>query len=167
MYYDDFLYAAKTREIVLSEEPLFKQMFLLLQGALSSSLENWQNWSGCYTSYFFSALAPCIWGDEYVFLNIFILLGAFIIANCISFRWIAIDILKLPVEQAWIMFLSALFISVQFVPSTAEAYYWFNGSFYHIVGYSMGLLLFSVLLKVLFCDKKMHYKRYGVFTDTA
>lgn len=162
MYCDDFDYAREASRIISTNESILKKLGDLLANAVSTSFAKWKGWSGCYTSYFFSAIAPYIWGDKYVCLNVFILLGTYIISNLLSFKLVAIDILNLDKKKAWIICFSALFVSVQFVPSTAEAYYWFNGSFYNIVGFSIGLLLFAIILKITFYKKKIKLVLYGI-----
>lgn len=160
MYCDDYDYAHTATAIIAADGILFSKMWDLLANAVCSAYTRWKTWSGCYTSYFFSALSPCIFGDRYVPFNVFILLGSFIVANLLGFKLIIIDTLKLNSKKAWVVCLSELFVSVQFVPSTAEAYYWYNGAFYNIVGYSMGILLFAVLIKLVMGKDKVHIPLY-------
>lgn len=162
MYCDDYEYTQSAMAIASADGMLFPKLGQLLVNAISSTQEMWYTWSGCYTSYFFCALSPCVFGDKYVPLNIFILLGSFIVANLLAFRLIVIETLKLTSKKAWVVCLSSLFISIQFVPSTAEAYYWYNGAFYNIVGYSMGILLFAILIKLVMNRDKVRLSLYFV-----
>lgn len=159
MYNDDFAYALQSK-VLLDNKSGLGMLLTLFENAFSSAYKEYVSWSGCYTSYFFSALAPYIWGDQYTFLNTFILLGGFIILNAVSLKIILVDILKWRKDVS--VGIGALFIgiSISFIPSTAEAFYWFNGGFYNIIGYGLGLLLIALFLKVLFYKQAISLTKY-------
>ena len=162
IYADDFSYGRNAMHILDKNMEGFETAGALFGNAIATMISEWKTWSGCYTSFFFSSLAPGAFGEEYVFLNIFILLGSFLLANYFSFRIILVDVLKLDDKKSMIIVCFLLFLSIQFVPSIPEAFYWFNGAFYNIVGYSFGLLQLAFVLKLMFGDIKKGVHLIGV-----
>lgn len=163
MYADDFRYMREANLIVSGEGGVLGKGIMLLHNAVESAALYWRTWSGCYSSYFFCAFSPGCFGEGYVWMNTIILLGIFIIATVASFKLIVIDVLKVQnATKAYLVMLSALFVSIQFVPSTAEAFYWYNGSFYNVAGYSAGLLLFAIIIKMSDMCQKRICKKYLV-----
>lgn len=162
MYADDYGYGRNAMRILIQNAGVIEKTGELLKNAVLTMYTEWCNWSGCYTSFFFSSLAPGVFGDEFVCINVFILLGLFLLLNYISFRLILIDILKLDKTKSMTVFCFVMFMSIQFVPSIPEAFYWFNGAFYNIVGYSLGLFQFALVLKLLFNPKDACIHRTGL-----
>ena len=160
LYADDYSYGRNGMRILNQNKGFFETGIALIENALATMCDQWRNWSGCYTSFLFSSLAPGVWGDEFVALNIFILLGSFLLCNYIAFRIILGNLLKINKLKIMPVFFFVFFVSIQFVPSIPEAFYWFNGAFYNIVGYSLGLLHFVLILELIFDN--VNSKKYVI-----
>lgn len=70
-YYDDYNFGRFARAAMEQEQ----SKWAAISGALDCSRTQWYAWQGTYSSIFFMALMPAIWGEQYYFLGpVFILL---------------------------------------------------------------------------------------------
>lgn len=133
----------------------------MLKTACLIAKENWLEWTGCYTSYFFSALQPfIILGRKYVVLNSVILIAGNAFGILYFCRAVLADFLSVDKKKAWICALGILALNMQFVPSAYAAYLWFNGSFYNTIAFSALLIYIVLEMKIAMQDKKNAHRYF-------
>lgn len=126
----------------------WEQSHSLIQ-TLNSSLiktgQSYENWQGTFSAIFLMALQPAIWGEGYYWLATIILLGALILSSMLFFYTVLRKWLKLDKHLYLIIGLILTAACIQFVPSPAQAFYWYNGSIYYTFFYSLSLTAVSLL----------------------
>ncbi|MCD7806808.1 MAG: hypothetical protein LUH19_05630, partial [Lachnospiraceae bacterium] len=78
-WYDDYNYALTSRNYWLETHSLF----YVLKGAFSTAQTMWYAWQGTFSSIFFMALMPALWGEEYYLLG-----PLFILIMLVSGSWV-------------------------------------------------------------------------------
>ena len=76
-------------------------------------------------------LQPSIFGEQYYWLTTILLVGIFVLSNMYLMKVILCDYLKCSRNIFLLVALSLITISMQFVPSAGESFYWYNGSIYY------------------------------------
>lgn len=105
---------------------------------------------GNYTTIIFSSLNPVIFHEKFAICNAYILLGIFIVCNFYFFKKLFYQYFLFSKQTVALMLSGLLILSTQWLPSAVEAFYWFNGSFYNIAGYSLGLVLLANLYEIAY-----------------
>lgn len=150
---DDFAYAGASYQVVHSGAGFASILINLIRVAFTSMIRQYLSWSGCYSSYFFSAFNPFIFSEQLTFLTTFLLLGIVIAALFFFLFVLFYNCLKMDKQLSTICVLILINISIQFVPYAFDAFYWFNGSFYNTIGYSAALVFMGIILKLLSEDR--------------
>ena len=145
---DDFVYAQATHNIWI-ENKNFIGVLKVLVAAFTEAKKTYLTWGGNYTSAFFSALQPSIFYYRLTFINTFLFVGLFMFSNFVFLKKVCRFYFKLQSYVIYLLFTIIMFLSIQFLPSAVEAFYWFNGSFYNIMGWSFSLLLLTVLIRII------------------
>ncbi|MCM1540960.1 MAG: hypothetical protein NC121_06830 [Blautia sp.] len=137
---DDYSIGAQTHLAWEQREGFFSG----IGGVLSSVAQRvgaiYMGWGGNYSSMIFTSLQPAVFHEELAVLNTYILLGIFVAANLYFFRKLFCRKFRFSWETTAVMAAGVLILSTQWLPSAVEGFYWFNGSFYNIAGYAMGLV---------------------------
>lgn len=114
----------------------------------------YMDWGGNYSSMIFTCLQPAVFNEKLAFLNTYILLGSFVAANIYLFRKLFYKSFRFSCGTVTVMASGVIILSTQWLPSAVEGFYWFNGSFYNIVGYSMGLVLAANMYETARSERK-------------
>ncbi|MDD3428578.1 MAG: DUF6056 family protein [Oscillospiraceae bacterium] len=135
---DDFMYGAQTRAV-------WQQTGSFLQTVIAAAKETantYLNWQGSYTAIFLMALQPDIFGAYW--LTTFILLGIYILGTCMLGNALFCKLLKADKWESMTLTLLILLFSIQLIPQTVEAFYWYNGAIYYTFMYGLGLIYVSL-----------------------
>lgn len=136
---DDYSIGVEAHLAWVGREGFLSGIFAVFSNAINTMRDMYMNWGGNYTSMIFTSLQPAVFNENFAVVNTYILLGSFILAN-IYFFWKFYKNFKLSKVTTVILICGVLILSTQWLPSALEGFYWFNGSFYNIVGYSVGLI---------------------------
>lgn len=149
---DDYNYSTKTFN-ALKEDGLIG----VLKGAIDTVEDTYKTWQGTYSAVFVMSLQPCIWGENLYFIGTIILVTVFLLAHYMLTREILCNRLKIDRASFLIIFSIITFISMQTVPSLTESFFWWNGSSYYTLFYSLFLVEITLLLKFQRTNKKKYY----------
>lgn len=121
----------------------------------------YMEWGGNYSSMVFTCLQPAVFNEKAISLNTYILLGGFIAANIYFFYRLFCKKFRFSWQTAAVMTAGVTVLSSQWLPSAVEGFYWFNGSFYNIAGYSMGLVLVANMYEAACSERKSRFFYIG------
>lgn len=112
------------------------------------------NWQGTLSAIFLFSLQPGAFGEQYYplvpFLMLFSLIGGIFVFVPAFFKYIFRSEKKtLPLITACIITI----ICTQFLPSPVQGFYWYNGSVYYTFFFSLSLILYSAIMRLI-CREK-------------
>ena len=139
---DDFAYAAETHMVWKST----RNMFLVLKQAVATSVKYWNRWQGLYTSAFLLALEPGIFGEQYYRITGFLTVGTIVVSNLIFSFYILHKRLGTDKLSALTLGMLISFLMLQWMPSTVEGLYWYNGAVNYTFFFGLLLLLICVVI---------------------
>ena len=122
--------------------------------ALQGVAHDYQTWQGTYVAMFLMRLQPTVFSEKLYFITPFLiiglLLGGYWHLLCQLRRYV------IPLERHEQVGIWAVltFLSLQWVVSLGEAFYWYNGGLYYSGFYGITILLFGLLCKYIFTRKK-------------
>lgn len=141
-YYDDYNFGRFARAAMEQEQ----SKWAAISGALDCSRTQWYAWQGTYSSIFFMALMPAIWGEQYYFLGpVFILL--LLLAGTMTFTHVILR--KVLGMEKWTGLAAQAVITVavfMFIYSAQSGFYWYNGGVHYVGMHGFGLLMLSVAI---------------------
>lgn len=135
---DDFNYGRTTRLVWMETHSFIK----VLQAAAENSAETYQTWQGSYTGCFMMSLQTGIFGDQYYFLSIWLVLVTFLGGLAYFLNTILTKCLHAGKYVFQILFCLIAILCLNLLPSPAEGIFWYNGAFYY-TGYFGLVLLFA------------------------
>lgn len=144
-WYDDFNYGGFAKRM-MRETP---GIIGALKGAWDCAKVQWYAWQGTFSSIFFMALVPLLWGEEYycigsIFLILILTASVFVLMGTLAKK-----ILHLGVADFLCVQTVATIMVIELVHTTPSAYYWYNPGIHYIAMHSL-VLLFVVALIHLF-----------------
>lgn len=146
---DDFAYAVDTHRVWKSN----RNLFLVLKEAVNTAIGYWHRWQGTYTSAVLMSLEPGIFGEQYYRITGFLTIGSIALGNLVFSIYILHKKLgesKLTATAFGMLF---SFLMLQWMPSTVEGLYWYNGAMHYTFFFGV-LLLFSCLVLDLCKEQK-------------
>lgn len=150
---DDFVFGADTYHAILSGGNTIGSA---IAAAASTAARMYQDWQGTYSACFLMALQPGVF-DAY-WVTPFILIFGYVFATYRLMYVVLRKIFKATKTQYVIIATTFLLMSIQFVASTYDAFYWYNGAIYYTFYYSVGLLFFASLIDYYLNRKRMGLK---------
>ena len=148
-YRDDFSFSADTYHTLRDTGSIFKG----IGTSFEAVKEKYYTWQGTFSSIFLFTLAPNIWGTRAYMLTTYIMLAAFILSTLYFSYSLIVRLLKQSIVNWLIISILIMLISIQFVPSPTQSFFWYNGSVYYLFFYCMELLLFGSIISCLAKEK--------------
>lgn len=127
---------------------------LLIGLAIISIIYFYNHWQGLYSSAFFLALQPSLFGEKYYFWTGMFMLFAVCGGTCILFAYIVKKLIGGSVLDGIVIGCAASFLMIQFMPSCAEGIYWYNGAVNYGLFYMIMLLLICSIISLHNVPKK-------------
>lgn len=144
---DDFSYGTYTA-IALREG------HSLLGAVLYTIKRYYFGWQGTFSAAAAMALVPCIWGERLYFLTPIVMLGSISIG---TFKLLNTILRKyLGCSRLYVLgFGSALlFLSIGYLPSPIESFFWWNGAVYYTFTYGVMLLFIERMLSLCLSETR-------------
>lgn len=142
---DDYAYSYLTK-------PAWREtgsVSAVLSAAVKMSAWVYQIWQGSYSACFLMALQPGVFGELRYAITPVLLLLSFILCVGVFFCVCLKKLLGMDNWSVAVIALSYALISINFLPSAAQAFFWYNGSIYYAFFYSLSLLLVSLIVSSL------------------
>ena len=142
MTLDDFVYAADTHIIWVEQHSVAK----MLARAFERLFEVYMKWNGSLAANFFCAFHAGSFGEKYYWINLLIHFFIFSAAIWKMSETIFMNLLKSDRLSAVLCFALVLFVSVQFVPDSTDAFFAYNLASMYTGYYSFMILTTAYLL---------------------
>lgn len=151
MFADDYVFGAPVYKTWMTTH----SFGACLQSAWAESMHIYHTWQGTYSACFLMAMQPGIFGKYWL---VPIILCGGLITSTYTLAYMILRKL-LHVSKMEYAFVSTLFIlmTVQFVWSYYDAFFWYNGAMYYTLYYSLSLFLASLLI-AFHLTKRISYK---------
>lgn len=148
---DDFRFSIQTRQALSATGfPVLN----VIKAAATTVSSSYYQWQGTFSAIFLMALQPNVFSARGYILVPIILLAFLIFATFYLLDTIIIKHLHLERKYLVYIGIPMLFLQIQFVPSTVQAFYWYNGAVYYTFFYSLMLLYISELIRIYFSKNK-------------
>ncbi|TCL59441.1 hypothetical protein EDD76_104178 [Kineothrix alysoides] len=139
---DDFGWYASVRKQVWDET---HSIVHFTSTALRTTKDIYNEWQGTFTTTFVQAFQPEIFHPRAYFIVPYIMIFLFCGGTALLIYCILVKILKMNKSVYGIITFLYLLITIQYIPSTGEAFYWFNGAVAYTLAYAI------MLLSLYFC----------------
>lgn len=148
-WYDDFSYGWFTKA-AMKDTPGIRGA---LKGAFECVRVQWYAWQGTFSSIFFMALMPAVWGEEYYFLgpvclilllvvSIFVLMGVLLKDIFGADRWSCLAVQSVTAAMAVVL-----------IYSSQSGFYWYNAGVHYVGMHSFGMLFAACLIRMQHTEK--------------
>lgn len=145
---DDYTYCKETNAAWKSTNSVAE----VLEAAIGKVENTYDDWQGTFSSVFFMALCPVIWGEEMYGLTTLMMLGSIILSHFLITYVVVVKSLKICKTRWWYVSCIFVFWELQSIHSPVNALYWYNGSvhytFMHVI-----MLITLALVWWLFCER--------------
>ena len=138
---DDFELSLWTKEAFVTTGSLWQ----VLKRAWEFVIYKYFNWQGAYSSILLMALQPGIWGDEYYWMGV-VLIMASLLSGIFGLSYVLMVKHGKVQKSVWLTITSlvtfAWFLRVMY---TEEAFYWWTGASYYTGFYAWGMMIVTAM----------------------
>lgn len=142
---DDYSYACLTGPAWRST----RNLFAVIGAAVETSIQEWYSWQGPFTSGFFMALQPALFGEQYYRITGILFVGLITICNLIFFDYVLHKCLKCDRLPAITLGMTASFLMLHYMPLASEGIYWFCGAVHYTLFFAATEMLLCLILSLL------------------
>lgn len=139
---DDYSFASGSRQIWTETQNLF----LVIGKAAEKTVTEYFEWTGCFSSTFFMALQPAVFGERWYFMTTVIMLSMLCGSTVYLFRVILVKGLKIEPALVHSVSMVTLLVLIQSMVGRREAFYWYNGSVHYIFLHSVGMFMLGTMI---------------------
>ncbi len=148
---DDFGWGAGLRRQVWNETHSIAQF---VKTAFEGTIRIYRIWQGTFTTTFVQAFQPEIFNVHAYFIVPYIMLPFYLGGTAFLLHYLLVRILKIKKSVFAVVTMLYFLISIQYIPSTGEAFYWYNGAVAYTLAYSVMLFCLGFSLKYIFTGRK-------------
>lgn len=147
---DDFSYGKTTVHAWRESGSVFS----VLKAACIEVAKYYDGWQGTFTAVFLFTLVPSVFGEGAYFLTTFFLIGVLVFGTVFISKTLLMDYLKADKWQWLLITLLPLGTSIQLLPSAFQGFFWWNGAVFYTFFYSLSLVYFALVLKLLKSERR-------------
>lgn len=141
-WYDDFNYGSFARAGMAGTPGILGA----LKGAWDCARVQWHAWQGTFSSIFFMALTPVIWGERYyvigpVFLILILTTSVFVLFGSLTKKVLHVDGISALGLQA-----VAAGMVIELIHTSQMGFYWYNGGVHYVGMHSFAMFFAAVLI---------------------
>lgn len=148
-WYDDYSYGDFVKFFLEQEYSLGSA----LRGAAHCVKTQWWAWQGTFSSVFFMALVPIVWGEEWYFMGPLFLILILVASVLVLGRTLLRDVLGCDRSSAFVLQAVTAVLVLELVHLSREGLFWYNAGI-HYVGMHSFFLLFIAVMTELLSDRK-------------
>lgn len=142
---DDYSYACLTGTAWRST----RNLFAVIGAAAETAIKEWYSWQGPFTSGFFMALQPALFGEQYYRITGFLFVGLIVICNLIFFHYILHKRLNCDLLPSIAFGMAASFLMLHYMPLASEGIYWFCGAVHYTLFFAATEILLCLTISLL------------------
>lgn len=149
-WYDDYNYGIFAKNAMLETPGLMGA----LKGAWECARTQWYAWQGTYSSIFFMALMPGIWGEDKYFLGPLFLLILLTVSVLTLVGVLMKDVLKADTASCVIIQCVTASVVIVLLYSSNAGIFWYNAGIHYVGMHAVGMLLVASQVHLLRTPKK-------------
>ncbi|MCM1185888.1 MAG: hypothetical protein NC345_05075 [Lachnospira sp.] len=143
-WYDDFNYGSFAKAAMAAEPGIGGA----LKGAWECAKVQWFAWQGTFSSAFFMAITPVIWGESRYFLGpVFLILllavSVFVLTGALTGNVLHVDAGTSLSPQ-----IISVIMVIELIYTAQQGFYWYNGGVHYVGMHSFCMLFIAVLVKL-------------------
>ena len=142
---DDYSYARLTGEAWRST----RNLFAVAGAAVETSIHGWFSWQGPFTSAFFMALQPALFGEQYYRITGILFIGLLTACNLFFFYFFLHKRLKCDRLPAIAIGMTASFLMLHYMPLASEVIYWFCGAVHYTLFFAATEIFLCLIFHML------------------
>ncbi len=140
---DDFSNTIVINKVIQTEN---FNIILLIKTIIDHVVEIYLSWQGTYSSVFIMALQPGVFGEQYYFATVWVMMGATLFGFLFSGKNL-MDSIDVNGKTGCFIGLLVWFYFIQTMPSPREGLFWFNGAVHYMPFSALVLIVNSMLIK--------------------
>jgi hypothetical protein len=148
---DDYSYGLKTSQVWNDTHSFTK----VLGAAIDQAQGVFISWQGTYCGVFAMSLQPGVFGERKYVIGVLVIIAMLVLGTFLLLKTVLIDCLKAKWPHFWIIFSVISIMTIQFMYSPSEGFYWFNGGILYTGFYSISLAFFSVIFSMITVRKSV------------
>lgn len=160
-WYDDYGYAQFVKNF-LTQEASFASMW---EGLVYTVKTQWYAWQGTYSSVFFMALMPGLWGDDKYFIAPLFLIFLLLISIFVFVKVVVRDVLHADLASCLTLQAVMAIVVIELIHAPQHGFYWYNAGVHYVGMHSFLLLWLAMSIKLIQSD--VLYKRIILVVGTV
>lgn len=141
---DDYCYGILTRRALQLGRGFGAAVWRTMSGY-------YRSWQGSFAAMGLMSLTPCIFSEQAYWITPVVMLTSLILGTVKLTDTLIRRILGGSRREVVQIAVPMLFLSIQFVPSPLNSFYWWNGAVYYTFLYGLSLCYLERFLALLFC----------------
>lgn len=147
---DDYSIGESVHHTFMASQSIFPAIWQ----AVLTAVDNYFNWMGNFSSIFFMAIHPGVFGEQWYFLTTWIMLAMLSFSTIYFFHACLVKALKMDKYLCRSISMISLFVMVQCMTGRTEAFYWYCGAVNYIFLNSAGIFMLGGLISAVYDQKK-------------
>lgn len=147
---DDYSIGSNCRQAWVTSHSLIQTVW---QGILRS-VEDWLIWMGYFTSNFFMAMPPCVFGEKAYAFTTVIMVGAISLSTGYLLHQIFVNVFKADKYVSRCIIAILLFFNIQCMVGRTEAFYWYCGASNYILTHAISIFFYGMLISLIVKQKE-------------
>lgn len=144
-WYDDYNYAKFVKNF-LRENPTLGGVW---DGVSYCVKTQWYAWQGTFSSVFFMALMPGLWGENMYFLGPLFLIGILLSAVLILVKVLVRDVLGGDKASCVVIAIVTAILVIELIHVAHYGFYWYNAGVHYVGMHSFCLLLVACAIRLV------------------
>lgn len=147
---DDYVYGYALHKLLENGTPSILEM---LKTVIDNTCEYYMTWQGTYSSIFFMSMQPAVFSERLYVIVPFIMIGSMVGSVFIFMKVLLTKLFDAKWYHVVTLSAAVLFLTLEYVSSPVESFFWFNSAIHYTVMFSCMLLLFSCMIQLHFMEK--------------
>lgn len=154
---DDYSIGSNARQAFVASHSVIQAIW----AAMVRAAEDWMVWMGYFTSNFFMALPPSVFGERWYAMTTIIMVGSISLSTGYFLYQLFVKVLKAEKNISKAVIYILLFFTMQCMVGRVEAFYWYCGAANYMLTHSLLLCFYGMLISLMV---KKHKKSFVLFT---
>lgn len=150
-WYDDYNYGSFARAGLEMSGSLWGA----LKGALECVRTQWYAWQGTYSSIFFMAMMPALWGEDKYFLGPLFIFVLLLTALFVLIRVLVMDVIKGDAASCLVLQSVTSAMVLVLIYSSQAGFYWYNAGIHYVGMHALGMLLTAACIRLFLVKTKL------------
>lgn len=144
-WYDDYNYAKFVKNF-LYEDPTLRGVW---NGVTYCVKTQWYAWQGTFSSVFFMALMPGLWGENMYFLGPLFLITILLVSVLVLSKVLIRDVLGGDKASCVVISVVTAIMVIELIHVAHYGFYWYNAGVHYVGMHSFSLLLVAAAIRLV------------------